>query len=157
MITGKKEDLDQYIESHRCPEHDNPLAVAWHAGEDSYVIRCGHGHFPEEIVAIKSRTQQYKAGELEKVDPEFSLMPTKDLGDNRLLTPAQTRGLVKFAEKYSLDSQRGHVVLMYGQPYIGLDGYLYHASRSGKPYTLASRPLTTPERSDYMVNEGDHA
>ena len=156
MITGTKEELDQYVQTHCCPEHTNPLVVAWHAGENSYVIRCGAGHFPEEIVSIKSRTRQFKAGELEAVDKTFNLLPTKDLGDNRLLTGEQVKGLVDYAEKYGLDAYRGHVVLMYGQPYIGLDGYLFHANQEKVDFKLASRPMSNEERADYQVKEGDH-
>jgi len=157
MITGTKELLNQYVVSHRCPDHEDSLVVAWHAGEDSYVIRCGHGHYPEEIVPLETKTQLYKRDQIEAIDPDFNLLPDKDLGSDKLLTQDQIWSIIIFARKYDLDPYRGHVVLMYGKPYIGLDGYFYHADRTNKPYQLKSRPLTTPERSDYQVNEGDHA
>lgn len=157
MITGKKEELDKIAEEYCCPDHDNPLVVAWHAGENAYVIRCGAGHYPEEIKKKPSRTEQFKRGQLQKVDPDFNLLPTRDLATNEPLTMDKINGLVRYAERYGLDAYRGHVMLMYGQPYIGLDGYLYHANREKVTYQLKSRPLTTPERSDYQVEEGDHA
>ncbi|GAG85256.1 unnamed protein product [marine sediment metagenome] len=74
-----------------------------------------------------------------------------------MLGPDQVHALVTYAHKYGLDAYRGHVLIMYSKPYIGLDGYLYHANQSGKPYQLKSRPLTNEERSTYQIKEGDHA
>lgn len=156
MITGKKEELDQYVETHCCPEHSNPLVVAWDAKENSYVIRCGAGHFPEEIVSKKSRTRQFKEGTLQKVDPLFNLLPKTDLATGELLSPEKLHFLINYADKYGLDAYRGHVVLMYGQPYIGLDGYLWHANQEKVDYKLKSRPMSKEERADYQVKEGDH-
>ena len=48
------------------------------------------------------------------------------------------------------------MVLMYGKPYITIDGYLYHANRTNKPMDLRSRPLTPGEREGCQLNEGDH-
>lgn len=157
MITGKSEELAEYVKTHCCPEHpDKELVVAWNR-DQGYIIRCGAGHYPEEIVNKLSRTRQYKTGELWKVDPEFSLLPTKDLETGQALSAAQIRSLIVYAEKYGLDPYRGHVVMMFGNPYIGLDGYLYHAKQAGIAYTLKSRPLGPQERTDYQVEEGDHA
>jgi len=157
MITGTKELLDQYVVSHRCPDHEDSLVVAWHAGENSYVVRCGHGHFPEEIVPTATKTQLYKRDQLPKADPLFNLLPKKDLATNELLTPEAIGFLVNYAERYGLDAYRGHVVYMYGQPYIGLDGYLYHANKEKIPYQLRSHPLDEIDRKTYLINENDHA
>ncbi len=157
MITGEKEYLDEIVKTHMCPEHGKKLVVAWHAKENSYVIRCGEGHFPEEVTRELTRTQQFKAGQLEKVDPLFSLLPRTDLATGELLPPEMLTFLVTYAEKYALDAYRGHVVIMYGKPYISLDGYLYFAYRSHIPYQLRSRPLDNGERTTYQVGDHDYA
>ena len=157
MITGTKNDLEHILETHCYPEHDNPLAVAWHAQANSYVIRCGAGHYPEELKPVASRTEQFRRGELAKVDKTFDLLPTEDLGNGQKLDPYTVDGLIEYAKKYSLDAYRGHVYVMYGKPYIGIDGYLYHANQQKIPYQLRSRPLDADERASMQVIEGDLA
>jgi len=157
MITGKKEELDQIKQTHECPDHGAKLSVAWHAGENAYVIRCGEGHFPEEVVTQKSRTAQYKAGELEPVGIGLNLIPKTDLATGELLGPDLVHALISYAEKYGLDPYRSHVYIMYSKPYIGLDGYLYHANKEKIPYQMRSRPLNDDERKTYRIGEVDHA
>lgn len=86
-----------------------------------------------------------------------SLVPKADLGSGELLPPEKIQALIKYAGKYDLDPYRGHVVIMYGKPYITLDGYLYHAKQVNTPYKMSSRPLNDQERKDYQIEEGDHA
>ncbi len=157
MITGKYDELVMIVEKNKCPTHDNPLVVAWHNEENSYVVRCGDNHYPEEVEALVSRTSQYKQGTLAKVDPDFHLLPKADLATGEILNKETIMGLVRFADRYHLDAYRGHVVLFFGQPYIGIDGYLYHANKSGKPYKLESRPLGETDRKLYKIEEVDHA
>jgi len=179
MITGTKEKLDDIAKTYRCPQHDNPLTVAWHAQENSYVIRCGAGHFPEEVTREKSLTQLYKEGvelpEPIKSNVEKSMakrqakhttspfavtttgIPAADLGTGELLTIETVKALVAYAGRYGLDPYRGHVMMMYGKPYIGIDGYLYHAKKAGIPYRMKSRPLTPDERLTYQIPDGAHA
>ena len=61
----------------------------------------------------------------------LSLVPAVDLGTGELLKKELLDALVLYAVKYHLDPERSHVCLMYGKPYITLDGYLFHARRSG--------------------------
>lgn len=179
MIKGTKEELDKLAGTHRCPEHENPLVVAWHAGENSYVLRCGHGHFPEEVTPIPSLTELYKQG-MELPEPIKSNVergiskrqkqalatpravtmggvPAVDLGTDELLSAERVKALVEYADTYHLDARRGHVMMMYGKPYIGIDGYLWHARRSGKQFMLNSRPLDTDEKPTYQLNAADIA
>ena len=178
MIKDKKEVLDDLVKTHKCPEHENPLAVAWNGTENSYVIRCGHGEYPEEITPVKSLTQLHKEGvELpspikenvergmrkraaalarQEIPLELGGLPTEDLGTHAVLSFAQRKALVDYAVHYGLDAYRGHVMLMYGKPYIGIDGYLYHARKSGITYQLRSRPLTEDERKAMQLGEKDH-
>lgn len=92
-----------------------------------------------------------------EVETTLALVARADLGTGEVLDPSKVAALIRFAEQYHLDPRRGHVVLMYGQPYIGLDGYLYHANQTGHPYRLISRPLNDQERSDYQITVGSFA
>lgn len=145
MITGEKDKLEEIAKHSRCPEHDNPLVVAWHDGENAYVLRCGKGHFPLEVTQIPGRTQQFKRGELEKVDKSFNLLPRADLETGEQLSLDKVDALVKYARRYDLDPYRGHIQMMHGAPYVSIDGYLYHAHKEKIPYSLTGRPLTKPE------------
>ena len=178
MITGDYRELKDLAARHICQEHGTPLVVAWFPQESTYVLRCGQGHYPDMITRQLSLTEMYKQGEelpsfiedkIERrlkiqamvqqrkpVDAQFALVPQTDLATGQLLLPEEVKSLVLYAEKYDLDPHRGHVVLMYGKPYITLDGYLYHAFMTSKPYQLNSRPLTEDEKLQYMVPLTDH-
>ena len=84
-------------------------------------------------------------------------VPNKDLATGELLAPEQGKALMEYAFEYKLDPFRGHLVLMYGKPYVTIDGYLFNARQSGRAYTLSSRPLTTLEEKQYKVGKTDHA
>jgi len=84
-------------------------------------------------------------------------LPRADLATGEMLAPEMVHALTVYAKKYGLDPYRGHVLIMYGKPYIGIDGYLYHANKLKVDYHLNSRPLTDDERLTYQVDEGDHA
>lgn len=157
MITGKKEELEQITQTHKCPEHDARLVVAWHAGENAFVIRCGAGHFPEEVVSIPTAVQEFKQGTRAPVGQGLNLLPMRDSATGEELAPDLIVGLIDYAKKYGLDAFRGHVVIMYGKPYIGLDGYLYYANKTRIPYSLTSKPMNPIDRLAYQVDEDDHA
>ena len=107
---------------------------------------------------MRSPTNQFKRGEIDAVDPTFSLLPKADLGNGEILSPGAINALIGYAKMYGLDPYRGHVVIMYGAPYIGLDGYVYSADKQNKPYRLLSRPLNEDERKAYRIEkEKDHA
>ena len=179
MIKGEYDYLKALAEINECAEHGTPLTVATHPTEALWVLRCGEGHYPDTIRRIPSLTEEYKQGTLpsgpiaENVKKRsrkkamstnkqlqtsvLGDLPKADLATGEMLAPEQVHALMVYARKYALDPYRGHVVIMYGKPYIGLDGYLYHAISTKKPFKLESRPLTTAERTDYQVQEGDHA
>ena len=179
MITGDADYLKDIASKYVCSEHLTPVVVAWHAQEDSYVLRCGQGEYPEEVTRQPSFTELHKQGALppgpiadniERRERKKAMstnkqleslvlgdVPRADLGTGELLSPEQIQALMHYATKYALDIYRGHVVLMYGSPYIGLDGYLYHANQSGIPYQLRSRPLDEKERETYRIKPNDHA
>lgn len=179
MIKGDYDYLRGLAEVNECAEHGTPLEVARHPDEAQYVIRCGHGEYPDNIRHIPSYTQEYKQGKLgtgpvadnvkkalqRRSDPpgkdpgafHIEGVPGRDLATGEMLSKEKMYALVNYARKYELDPMRGHVCLMYGDPYITIDGYLYHANKSGKPYTLSSHPLTPDEKKDYMIDPADHA
>lgn len=157
MIKGTSEELEQIAKTHVCPEHGPKLTVAWHAQVNSHVIRCRGGHFPDEVTQQLSLTAEYKQGKREPTARGLDLMPKADLATGEVLSPQMVEALYLYAKKYGLDAYRGHVMLMYGKPYIGIDGYLYHAYKQQIPYQLRSRPLDGGERLTYQVGEHDHA
>lgn len=179
MIKGEYEYLKKLAEINVCAEHGTPLLVATHPTEACYVLRCGEGHYPDAIRRLPTLTEEYKQGTLpdgpiadnvkrrSKQKAMTSKQPTKalilgeipkaDLATGELLGSEKVQALIAYASKYGLDAYRGHVVIYYGKPYIGLDGYLYHAHKTGIPYSMVSRPLTEDERKSYQVEEGSHA
>ncbi len=179
MIKGTKEYLDDLVKNYQCTEHDNPLTVAWHEGENSYVLRCGAGHFPEEIAKNPSLTALYKQGQLpdgpikdniEKrehrkmtaateraIAVTFKGIPANDLGTNELIPRDRLEALKEWAEEWGLHAELGHVALMYGKPYVTIDGLLYHAHQSHHSLDLRSRPLNEEQRKSMNLGEGDQA
>ena len=179
MIRGEYGELKDLAESHRCPEHDNPLTVAWHSGVHGYVIRCGAGHFPERLRDNPGTVEKWKQGDelslfvqdnVEKgqarrqaassstaLTPDVGGIPGTDLATGEVLGPDKLLALARYAVDCGLYPRRGHVCMMYGKPYVTLDGYLYHARKSRRPYTLTSRPVHQDERPDFQVADGDHA
>ncbi len=178
MIKGDYDRLKDIAASNNCARCGGDLEVAWSNTEDSYVLGCGeHGHIGV-VIRKKSATEEWRAGapspeeyldqELGKerrgkLTQEKQTLPITlgaqsytDLSTGEQLTPAQARGLIDYAEKYHLDPYRGHVVMMHGKPYIGIDGYLYHAKKTERSYTLETRPMTTEEESQYKVDKSGH-
>jgi len=179
MIKGEYEYLKGLAGINECAEHGTPLLVATHPIDACYVLRCGHDHYPDTIRHIPSLTEEYKRGNLpdgpiadnikkrsrQKATTQpkntkslvLGEIPGADLGTGDPLVPDQIQSILAYASRYGLDAYRSHVVIYYGKPYVGLDGYLYHAGRSGKDYSLESRPMTTEELAQYKIGETDHA
>ena len=178
MIKGNYDWLKDLASRNVCAEHKSELEVACDDKLSCYYLRCGTCGPTQAITRFMSYTEEYRAGEpvpdpvlanikkaerrkmeqrTKQVVPfELQGVPQTDLETGELLSPEQIQQLVDYAHTYGLDPARGHVCLMYGKPYIGLDGYLFHARRSGIPYNLQSRPMTTAEAKVYKVGETDH-
>lgn len=178
MLKGNSDYLKDIASTYVCSEHGLPVTVAWHALENSYVLRCGHGEYPEEVTREPSFTELNKQGRLatgpikdnlerrkrekamtqEKKPTALTMggVPATDLGTGELLALEVVKALTEYAEKYELDPCRGHVVLMYGKPYITLDGYYYHAYKSWRQFSVHSRPMSDEERRTYKIEEDDH-
>jgi len=179
MIKGDYDRLVELAKFNECADHHSPLEVAWYGQEHTWVLRCGEDHYPDTLTRQLSLTQEFKAGanipepiksniekgmakRAQQVSPRGELpflegIPNKDLATGELLDTEKVAALMNYAYKYNLDPFRGHLVLMYGKPYITIDGYLFHARKSGRPYILRARPLTTQEEKQYKVGKSDHA
>lgn len=155
MITGSMDYLKLMAETHHCLQHpDNELTVATHPTE-GLVIRCGAGHFPEEVTRDLTALQEYKLGTRQAHGKPLDLMVRKDLGTGKDISADQEIALLDYANRYGLDAWRGHVMLMYGKPYIGIDGYLWYARVKQIPYSLVGRPLTKDEMEALGYLPGD--
>ena len=84
-------------------------------------------------------------------------VPAADLATGELISRDRFAALVRYGQELGLRPELGHLCLMYGKPYVTIDGYLYHASQTNIPYSLDSHPLKGPQRTDYMIKEGAHA
>lgn len=179
MIKGDYDKLKDIAKFNVCAEHKTPLEVAWHGEGKTWVLRCGHDHYPDVLTRQLSLTEEYKAGEeipepiksnIEKrirkktmgqgkksTAVTFTGVPATDLATGELLAPELVKALADYAHRYKLDPARGHVVLMHGKPYITIDGYLFYACRQGKPFTLQSRPMSAEEKEQYLTAPTDHA
>ena len=178
MLKLEYEQLRALANNQLCAQHKSPLEVVWHP-DGFHTLKCHAGdHFPDALMRNPSLTELFNTGQLppgpiednikrrekrktmsqarSNEKAEFALLPTKDLGNNEILVPVQIQALIDYASRYHLDPHRGHVVLMYGQPYIGLDGYLYHALREDPQYQLRSWPMTTLEKLQYQVGDYDY-
>ncbi|MBU2177757.1 MAG: hypothetical protein KJ556_21905 [Gammaproteobacteria bacterium] len=179
MITGDYDQLKEMAGTHVCAEDNGHLVVAWHKDKSQYYLKCGICGETKDITRVMSLTEQLKTGEelpepvksnveksirrrAEKLPqaPQaetFTGIPATDLGTGELLSMQQFQMIVVYARKYDLDPLRSHVVLMYGKPYVTLDGYLFHAHQVNIPYQLRSRPLDEDERITYQIPGGAHA
>lgn len=157
MITGEYEQLQEIAGRSVCAADGGHLTVAWHKDQSCYYIKCGTCDICKAVQTVNGPVKS------DKVNPDMPTavtlggVPAVDLATGELLAPAAVQALVQYADRYHLDAGRGHVVVMYSQPYITIDGYLYHANRSGVAYTLESRPLNKEEREIYMIEDKDHA
>jgi len=179
MITGDYDQLRDMADNNVCAADNGRLVAAWHKERQCYYLKCGICGETKAIQRSKTPTEELQsstdvpAPAPEKTRQEVTKraarspqsptamtlggIPATDLGTGELLKLEVLKALVDYAYRYGLDPTRGHVCLMYGKPYFTIDGYLYHANRTGKIYTLASRPLTAGEVTDYQIPEAAHA
>lgn len=179
MITGDYDQLNDLVGNHACAVCQGHLVVAWHKDKSCYYIKCGACDECKAITKVMSLTEAHKAGEelpepvksnvkkaiekraqrlpKEPAAETFSGVPAADLGTGELVPVDKLQALVAYARRYGLDPARGHVALMYGEPYFTIDAYLYHAKQEKIPYSLFAWPLTDKERDQYQIDTGDHA
>lgn len=179
MITGDYDQLNELVGRHVCAEDNGRLNVAWHKEQSCYYIKCAICGECKGMSEVPSLTQAHKQGLLTEgpvqdnvkksvqkraqslpQSPQaetFQGIPATDLGTGDLIPQQVLQALVSYAKTYGLDPARGHVCLMYGLPYITIDGYFYHAYKEKIALAINVRPLDESERKVYQVNEGDHA
>jgi hypothetical protein len=157
MITGTSEYLTKLAAENVCSEHGKPVTVAWIAATSSYCLRCGEGHLAKELTRIAGVKDLIKRGEMLPDEKMRAFRPREDLGSHHELSPEQTEMLIQYAQRYGLDPYRGHVMMMYGKPYIGLDGYIWYAHRRNIPFNHWPRPMNEEERKAYQVDKDDRA
>lgn len=162
-----------------CAECGGTLVVGWDKEQQTHIARCSKIATHKGYTRILSPPEAYDAG-APQLDAERLQVAAKrgqvpghqTTGPTQVLVPRTLRedlqtglalnrdavaALIAYAQDYGLDPYRGHVCLMYGEPYITLDGYLYVANQSKWPYRLASHPLSAEEQRAYLVKEGEHA
>jgi len=179
MITGDYDQLKDLAANNVCAADNGHLVVCWDKEANCYRLKCGVCDKTKTITRVMSLTEEHKAGTelppavkdrvekgMAKRQPKpppapaavtMGGVPATDLGTGELLLPEIIKALIDYALGYGLDPRRGHVCLMYGKPYITIDGYLYHAKKSGQQFTLASSPLSEDARKQYQIKEGDYA
>lgn len=79
----------------------------------------------------------------------------KDAGTRELATADQIKALVNFANRYNLDMYRNHVCLMYGKPYVELDGLFWLARQTGEFNGLATAPMFKGEKAKWGIAKTD--
>ena len=143
-----------FILAHCCgePGCGKPLVLAWDG--KGYDARCTLHKTSERFTVSISPEEAYRKGEL--ADPYvaqaiehkrevktqhgaeivvhrgYELADVKDAGTRKLATPEQVQQLIDFALRYGLDPYRGHVCLMYGRPFVQIDGLYCLAHNTGE-------------------------
>lgn len=168
-----------FVQTHYCGEPDcgKPLVLAWDG--KSYDARCTVHKDSERFTVSISPAEAYRKGELADpyvataiehkrevktqhgdqivVHKGYELADVKDAGTRKLATPEQVKQLIEFVLRYGLDPYRGHACLMYGRPYVEIDGLYFLAHNTGEMDGCNSRPLTNSERADYGIPALDDA
>lgn len=86
----------------------------------------------------------------------YTLQGVKDAGSHRELAPAQVKALIDFAEKLGLDLRRRHACIMYGRPYIEIDGLYFLAHQTKCFNGLATTPMTLAEKEAFGWDPDDY-
>lgn len=177
MITGEYEQLRDIADNSVCAEHKAHLTVAWHKDKNCYYLKCGTCDECKAVVRVESPTELFKRGEplpgpvednvrkgLAKRAAKVPKVPgavttfgisAVDLDTGELVPYERLAALVLYARSYGLDPMRGHVALMHGEPYITIDGYLYHAHQQKVHFSLTGRPLRIDEMEAQGYGVGD--
>lgn len=155
MIKGEHAELTKIATGNVCGECGALLDVATQGESGTFALRCGNGHYPDMVRRAPTLSQRSKQGEQLPATATYHHLPEEDLGTGAKLSNLQIGALINYAHRYGLDPYRGHVMIMHGKPYVGLDGYLYHANRLKIPYNLRSRPLTPAEREAMQLGPKD--
>lgn len=161
------------LNTHQCSQCKAPLSLIWDADANDYALVCGTDHSHQGYERIVSPGQEVARGgadkvtgpgaqadlekQLAKAEHPLSMLPAKDLGDNKAIAKQALEALVKWGLSLGLKPYLGHVCLYHGKPYVTIDGYYYKLYKNMTPIRIGTRPLSIDERSEYHVPEGAHA
>lgn len=184
MITGDYEYLKGIIAKHICPLHPrDELTVAW-CKDAGWLIRCGGGHYPDELQYVVGYVAAYKRGEdlplpianaierklgirKEEKMPGLMDIPEPEKGLQALAIYEASTGQVAnrdarelaiaYAQEVGVLPQRGHICLYFGKPWITIEGWYYLLRQEFPNALLTTRPLENEERAKLKVDEKTHA
>ena len=173
------EEGKEFVKGRICgePGCGHSLVLAWE--RDHYEARCNDHKASERFQQVGSTAQAVRRGDV--ADPYveqtmagkrsrdvqaasqvvehqgYKLGDVRDAGTKALATPEQIRALIDFTLRYGLDPYRRHVCLMYGRPFIEIDGIYFKANQTGELDGYDCRPLTLTEKAEFGYNPDDAA
>ncbi len=178
MIKGEFDFIENLAKQNVCAKCKGRLNVVHHDTDPVWVLKCGECGYPEGLERMKTLTEESKIGDqiplkVAKGYPakrtqhdaasgnmrpggDYTGMILSDLGTTNILSQSQVQMLIDYSQQYGLDAFRGHVCMMYDKPYIGLDGYLYHAKQTKRPFSLRSQPMNKAEYEAMHLAPEDH-
>lgn len=179
MITGEPRYLEEITKTHQCPLHpDLFLVVAVHP-EQGYVIRCGGGHYPEELQKRLSYSEEYRRGEVlpPQIAPQVERRHRRrEMSQERSEQEAKERlpaiyeastgeivarelrlAAIDYARKVGLVPELGHVCLYHGKPWVTIDGWYYRFRRKYPEGLVVTKPLIGNERLAMDLDDLTHA
>ena len=167
------DDMRAMEKTHVCSECGGELVITWDKENNCYRLCCGYNHSHNGFQRKLSETQVIKRGQLDtehgtgaqkdleerakRSETALSLLPKEDIATKRALGLAEIGNLVLWADKIGLTAQLGHICLYFGKPYVTVDGYYYLNNKRKKPVRIGTRPMTTEEKTAYMVDDATHA
>lgn len=155
----------------------NELVSAWHNG--AYNVYCNKHPLNDQFIPIEGiqtyqpeleqhvedqqaaqanrRREAVTKGALSVEHQGVILADVKDAGTRQLLTADQVKALIEFANRYGLDLYRNHACMMYGKPFIEIDGLYHLARQTGEFQGLTTHPIFIEEKLKYGWKKTDIA
>lgn len=165
------EEGQRICQGYVCVFDHNHLVLAWESKQNSHIVRCPKCLNEEEFTPKSAAIKAEKADEqrLLKEDaakaeartgvvstqPPNLLLASQDIGTQKEITPIQADMLLIWARWYGLDAYLGHVVMMYGKPYVGIDGLIYIARQRDPQMRMITTIATPEEKEAYGLGDGD--
>jgi hypothetical protein len=155
----------------------NELVIAWKDG--AHHVYCNQHPLNDQFIPIegvetyqpeleqrvedlaaaqaKRKREAVTKGALSVEHQGVILADVKDAGTRQLATADQVTVLIEFALHYGLDLYRNHACLMYGKPFIEIDGLYYLARQTGEFIGLNTHPIFLDEKRQYGWDDTDIA
>ena len=140
-----------------CTEH--PLFMAFKPVRSDFDLIPGHEEAKEdyEQAITRRRAEAAKQGKQIVEHRGRIVSDIRDAGTRQLATADHVRDLIEFADRYNLDLYRNHVCLMYGKPYVEIDGLYWLARQTEEFNGVVTRPLFLHEKDELGWDESDFA